>query len=50
MTAPRQPGPMDALALLAAPAVIAFLIWVLWPSSAERQHWREITADLRSTP
>lgn len=39
-----------AAGCLIVPAVLAFLLYALWPSRADRQHWREITADLRSEP
>lgn len=42
------PPSSDAWACLVVPAVLAFLLWALWPSAADNRHWREITADLRS--
>ena len=41
------PPSRDALWLLIVLAVVGFLVWSLWPSAAERAHWREITADMR---
>lgn len=44
----RGPGLDPAWGCLIVPAAFAFLLWALWPSADDRQHWREITADLRA--
>ena len=43
-----EPPPSAAWGCLIVPLVLIFLAWVLWPSTEDRQHWREITADMRT--
>lgn len=42
-----NPNPHDAWWLLIVPAVLALILYGMWPTEPERQHWDEITADLQ---